>query len=131
MSYPVPFEISPTVGELRAGTIAVSGVFRYDAAAVVLQYRTTDRAMAVSEVHSASVRLVDLAAVEYHRRLLGARLVLVAARLDVFAGIPGVEGNRLVLRVKRRDRSAAARAAWDLQVAIENRKLRHLREGST
>jgi hypothetical protein len=84
--------------------------------------------MTASDVRTVSVPLIDVAGVEYRRRLLGGRLVLVATRLDVFAGIPGAEDNRLVLKIKRRDGTAAARAAWDLQVAVEERKLRHLRE---
>ena len=131
MSHPVPFELSPTVGELQAGMIAISGVLRHDPISVVLEYRTTDRSMTQSDVRTVSVPTVSLAAVEYRQRLLGGRLVLVAARLDVFTDIPGVEDNRLVLQIKRRDRAAAARAAWDLQVALEDRKLRHLREEST
>ncbi len=128
MAYPIQFEMNPTVSELRAGTIAISGVLRHDPTSVTLEYRTTDTTMTASEVRTVSIPLVDIAAVEYHRRILGARIVLVAARLDVVANIAGVEGNRLVLDIKRRDRAAAVRAAWDMQVALEDRKLRHLRE---
>jgi hypothetical protein len=128
MPYPVQFEISPDVTQLSKGTIAISGVLRYDSMGVTLEYRTTDRGMTASDVRTVSVPLIDVAGVEYRRRLLGGRLVLVATRLDVFAGIPGAEDNRLVLKIKRRDGTAAARAAWDLQVAVEERKLRHLRE---
>jgi hypothetical protein len=85
MPYPVQFEISPDVTQLSKGTIAISGVLRYDSMGVTLEYRTTDRGMTA-------------------------------------------EDNRLVLKIKRRDGTAAARAAWDLQVAVEERKLRHLRE---
>jgi hypothetical protein len=48
----------------------------------------------------------------------------------VFREIPGTDNHRLELKIKRRDRAAAHRACWDLQVAMEDRKLEHLREES-
>jgi hypothetical protein len=128
MSNPVPFEISPTVSELTAGIIAIGGVLLYDASGMTLEFRTTTSRMTVSEVRTVTVPLSDLASVRYHRRLVTAQLVLSGVRLDVFREIAGTDDNRLELRIRRRDRSAARRACWDLQVAVEDRKLKHLRE---
>ncbi len=130
MSDPIPFEISPTVSELTAGIIAIGGVLRYDASGITLEFRTTNSRMTVSDVRTVTVPLTDLASVQYHRRLVTARLVLSGVRLDVFREIPGTDDNRLELRISRRDRNVARRACWDLQVAVEDRKLRHLREES-
>jgi hypothetical protein len=131
MSNPVPFEISPTVSELTSGIIAIGGILRYDATAVTLEHRTTDSRMAASAVGTTTIPLAAIVGIEYHRKLVSARLVLIGSGLDVFRNVPGADDNHLVLRIKRRDRGAARRAAWDLQVAVEERKLRHLREGST
>ncbi|KPK08819.1 MAG: hypothetical protein AMS20_01455 [Gemmatimonas sp. SG8_28] len=130
MSNLVPFEINPTVSELTAGIIAIGGVLRYHASGITLEFRTTSLGMTVSDVRTVTVPLTDPAGVRYHGRLVTARLVLGGARLDVFREIPGTDDNRLELTIKRRDRNAARRACWDLQVAVEDRKLTHLREES-
>lgn len=130
MSNPVPFEISPTVSELTAGIIAIGGVLRYDASGITLEFRTTNSRMTASDVRTVTVPLTDLASVQYRRRLVRARLVLSGVRLDTFREIPGTDDHRLELGIKRRDRAAARRACWDLQVAVEDRKLKHLREES-
>lgn len=119
----VPFTIEPSVDDVMRGILSIRGVLRFDGGTLELEFQTTNMRLTRSSVHARSFPLDDLAAVEYRRRFFSPRLRVVAHRLTVFQDMPGAQGGTLVLAIAWGQRAAASRAAWDLQAALENRKL--------
>ena len=120
----IPVTIEPTPGEMVDGIFEIQGVLRVDGDTIHLEYRSINAVQqARSPVRKLKVMLVDLAGVEFRKGLFSSRLVLRGTSLKIFETLPWAEDECLVLKIARRYRHEVARAAWDLQTILENRKL--------
>jgi hypothetical protein len=114
----------------------VRGLLRLDDDELVFQWREEDtvtqggfgysQEKSESEVMEKRVPLAALRSARLQRRLwLFTDLVLAAADLRAFAGVPGRRGSgtELAVRIARADRSAAADLASSIELALAHRLL--------
>ncbi len=103
----LPVTIEATTADLVQGTISIEGLLSYRDRTLTLEYRVTDMSMQPSAVRTLDLSLADLREVELKKGLFGTKIVVRPQRLALFEQMPGVTGDELTLKVKRRDREAA------------------------
>ena len=119
----VPFSVLPTIENHRQRILKIRGVLRFNGTSLELEHQTTNTRLEIGEPVTTVLQLDDLAAVEFKKGWFRARIVVDTTSLSVFDGVPGAEAQQLVLHIVRKDRDRAMRAAWNIQAALENRKL--------
>ncbi len=110
----VPFELDTTYG----GLAETRGLISNEADRLRLQFQIQDSLVGVikSDVGQIDIPLADVASVELENSWFGlvTELVIQVTRIDLVKSLPGMTQGRLVLKVARKDRRAAANFAREL-----------------
>lgn len=120
-TYHLPFTI-PSIG---IGLQAMSGIAHFQKDTLRIEYEVKDAILGIvrSAPREASLTVAQLLQVTMRRKLFGSKLEIQTRSLVDLADIPGSEAGRLVLHVKRGDRSTAERMASTISLRISEHNL--------
>jgi len=130
----VPFRIEDYALDLQS-SVQTDGVIRLDGDTLVIEYRETRTSMMTlrsesEDVEEIRIPLDQLESFEVGRRWpWGAKLRLRTRSLGVLQQAPGVSGNEMAVRVRRRDHDRARELSINVSLALSSRELRRLDEG--
>jgi hypothetical protein len=122
----IPIYIEPDAGDMMRGVIEVRGLLRIQNSTLEIEYQTSSNSITFASANTISLDLNDVTRIDYRRRIFSSRLTFHTLTANHFDGVPGAEGERLTIRFARKHRAQASRIAWDLQTAVEDRKLRRI-----
>lgn len=119
----VPVSLTLTPAAYAQGLVDAKGVLRLEDVTLLLDYRTQNRDFELGATQTAAIPLDDLETLAWQPGLLGNKITLQVRRLAALESICGAEGSRLVLRVERKDRQAAARFVSRVHLALSEHRL--------
>jgi hypothetical protein len=123
-------QLAFSIPEIYGGLAKVVGLAIIAADGMRLQYQTHDTIGGFyrSGVKELLVPWADVAAVDFRKGMFGATLHLRTASLTSLAGLPGCEGNELVLRFGRDRRGEVEAFAQRLQLRAANQTIDEISE---
>jgi hypothetical protein len=130
----VPFRIDDYAMDLQS-TVRTDGMIRLDDDVLVIEFRATRTSMMTlrsesEDVEELRIPVDQVDSFEVGRRWpWGAKLRLRTRSLGVLQQAPGVSGNEMAVRVRRRDYDRARELSINVSLALSSRELRRLDEG--
>jgi hypothetical protein len=115
-----PFSFNPVHG----GLSAVSGVCRCEDDGIVCEFQIDIGGLGLrSGIKELRLAYVDMEECEFRRGWFGGKVIIQARGLKALSDFPGTEGNQVVFKVRRKDRTRAEMIATeiDLRRASANR----------
>jgi hypothetical protein len=103
----LPIEIEPTTSDMIDGTLEITGILSYEGGTFTVEYQTSFAGIDRSEVKQHTFHLSDLSDIELKWGMFRPKVILRAASLTTFQGIPGANEAELVLKIPRRAKAQA------------------------
>jgi hypothetical protein len=122
----VAVSIDATTSDTLQGIIRVEGVLSYADKTLTLEYKTTSVLPPKSSVQMLQLALKDLRGVELKKGIVGSKIVVQVRRMALLEHRPGVERDKLVLKLKRGDRERAAELVSQVRLELSELKLEEL-----
>ncbi|MEM1095858.1 MAG: hypothetical protein AAGJ10_14770 [Bacteroidota bacterium] len=123
--YRVPVRITPTTTDYMKGITDIVGMLTYEHGTLRLECKPESYILP-GKLSTVEFQLADLFEVQFSKKWSNSTLGIQPRRMSLLDGIPGAHTDALVLRVKRKDRNAAANLASKVNLDLSEWRLGQL-----
>ena len=123
--YRVPVRLTPATTDYMRGVSDIVGMLTYEHGVLRLECRP-ESYITRGDITTVEFKLEDLFELLFTQNWMGGRIGIKPRRMTQLDGIPGEHTDALVLRVKRKDRHAAANLASKVNLDLSEWRLGQL-----